>query len=91
MQKYYDSNQGKENNISYKLRETEYKMNNDINNNSQSIITLSSLKKLSKELGENMSDEELKDMLEKASNNGVELAFEELYDIMTNNIISLNK
>ena len=46
-------------------------------------ITLSSLKKISKELGENMSDEELKDMLERASKNGVELTFEEFYDIMT--------
>ena len=35
-------------------------------------ITLSSLKKISKELGENMSDEELKIMLERASKNGVE-------------------
>ena len=40
-------------------------------------ITLSSLKKISKELGENMSDEELKDMLERASKNGVELTFED--------------
>ena len=46
-------------------------------------ITLSSLKKISKELGENMSDKELKDMLERASKNGVELTFEEFYDIMT--------
>ena len=46
-------------------------------------ITLSSLKKIAKELGENMSDEELKDMLERASKNGVELTFEEFYDIMT--------
>jgi Ca2+-binding EF-hand superfamily protein len=38
-------------------------------------ITLSSLKKISKELGENMSDEELKIMLERASKNGVELTF----------------
>ena len=46
-------------------------------------IILSSLKKISKELGENMSDKELKDMLERASENGVELTFEEFYDIMT--------
>ena len=38
-------------------------------------ITLNSLKKISKELGENMSDEELKIMLERASKNGVELNF----------------
>ena len=38
-------------------------------------ITLSSLKKISKELGGNMSDEELNIMLERASKNGVELTF----------------
>ena len=38
-------------------------------------ITLNSLKKISKELGENMNDEELKIMLERASKNGVELTF----------------
>ena len=38
-------------------------------------ITLSSLKKKSKELGENMNDEKLKIMLERASKNGVELTF----------------
>ena len=38
-------------------------------------ITLSSLKKKSKELGENMNDEELKIMLERASKNWVELTF----------------
>ena len=45
-------------------------------------ITLTSLKKVSKELGENLSDEELKDMFERSSKNGVELTFEEFYDIM---------
>jgi len=30
-----------------------------------------------------MSNEELKDMLERASSNGTELTFEEFYDIMT--------
>ena len=43
-------------------------------------ITLSSLKKISKELGENMSDEELKIMLERASKNGVEYL---LYKVIT--------
>ena len=33
------------------------------------------MKKISKELGENISDEELKIMLERASKNGVELTF----------------
>ena len=43
-------------------------------------ITLSSLKKISKELGENMSDEELKISLERASKNGVEHL---LYKVIT--------
>ncbi len=46
-------------------------------------ITISSLKRISRELGEQMSNEELKDMLERASSNGTELTFEEFYDIMT--------
>jgi len=46
-------------------------------------ITLNSLKKIAKELGENMSHEDLKDMLERASSNGTELTFDEFYDIMT--------
>ncbi len=46
-------------------------------------ITLSSLRRISRELGEQMSQEELKDMLERASSNGTELTFEEFYDIMT--------
>jgi Ca2+-binding EF-hand superfamily protein len=46
-------------------------------------ITLSSLKRIARELGEQMSAEELKDMLQRASSNGTELSFEEFYDIMT--------
>ena len=46
-------------------------------------ITLSSLKKIAQELGENMSAEEFKDMLERASANGTDLSFDEFYEIMT--------
>jgi Ca2+-binding EF-hand superfamily protein len=46
-------------------------------------ITLASLRRIARELGEQMSNEELKDMLERASSNGTELSFEEFYDIMT--------
>ena len=47
------------------------------------VITLSAMKKVSKELGENLSDEELKDMLINASKNGkLEITFEEFYEIM---------
>ena len=46
-------------------------------------ITLNSLRKISKELGEQMSQEDLKNMLERASSNGTELTFDEFYDIMT--------
>ena len=99
MQKFYGSNKGKENknNISYKLREikenkTKYQLNKNINNNSQSTITLNSIKKISKNQ-EKYRREELKDMLDRVSKNGVEfeLAFEEFYDIMIKNIIPLNK
>ena len=46
-------------------------------------ITLTSLRRIAKELGEQMSSEELKDMLERASNNGTDLTMEEFYEIMT--------
>jgi Ca2+-binding EF-hand superfamily protein len=46
-------------------------------------ITLASLRRIARELGEQMSNDELKDMLERASSNGTELTFDEFYDIMT--------
>ena len=46
------------------------------------VITFNDLKKLSEELGDNMSDEEIKDMLKNASKNGTYLTFEEFYEIM---------
>ena len=46
-------------------------------------ITLNALKKIARELGENITAEELKDMLERASSNGTELTFDEFYEIMT--------
>ena len=47
------------------------------------VISLSALKKISQELGENLSDEELEDMLKRCSKNGKsELTFEEFYYIM---------
>ena len=54
-----------------------------IDDHNADTITLSSLKKIAQELGENMSAEELKDMLERASANGTELTFDEFYEIMT--------
>merc|ERR1711976_222334 len=45
-------------------------------------ITLASLRRIARELGEQMANEELKDMLERASSNGTELTFDEFYDIM---------
>ena len=49
------------------------------------VIGLSALKKVAHELGENLSDEELEDMLKRCSKNGKELTFEEFYDIMHKN------
>ena len=50
---------------------------------SSDTITLNALKRIAKELGEQMSHEDLKDMLERASSNGTDLTFDEFYDIMT--------
>lgn len=46
-------------------------------------ITSNDLRKIAKELGENMSKEELDDMLRRASSSGSHLTFNEFYDIMT--------
>jgi centrin-1 len=54
-----------------------------IDDPNQETITLASLRRIARELGEQMSNDELKDMLERASSNGTELTFEEFYDIMT--------
>jgi len=54
-----------------------------IDDPNQETITLSSLRRIARELGEQMSNDELKDMLERASSNGTELTYDEFYDIMT--------
>ena len=51
------------------------------------------MKKISQEIGENMSDEEIKNMLKRVSKNGTEITFEEFYEIMkkkwNNNILTI--
>jgi Ca2+-binding EF-hand superfamily protein len=54
-----------------------------IDDPNQETITLNSLRRIARELGEQMSSEELQELLERASSNGKELTFEEFYDIMT--------
>jgi centrin-1 len=46
-------------------------------------INLNNLKKIAKELGESMSNEELSEMLERASTSGKEISKEDFYNIMT--------
>ena len=46
-------------------------------------ITLRNLRRVAKELGETMSADELKEMLERAASNGDEITFEDFYFIMT--------
>ncbi len=46
-------------------------------------ITANDLKRIAKELGENMSKDEIDDMLKRASSSGHDLTFEEFYAIMT--------
>ena len=49
----------------------------------QGAINVHSLKKVAKELGETMSESELREMLERAASNGEEISFEDFYFIMT--------
>jgi Ca2+-binding EF-hand superfamily protein len=53
-----------------------------IDDPSQDTITLQTLKKICRELGETIQVEELKDMIERATGNGTELTFEEFSDFM---------
>jgi len=46
-------------------------------------INIHNLRRVAKELGETMSTEELKEMLERAASNGDEITFEDFYFIMT--------
>ncbi len=46
-------------------------------------INITNLRRVSKELGETMGMEELKEMLERAASNGEEISFDDFYFIMT--------
>ncbi len=46
-------------------------------------INVHNLRRVAKELGETMSTDELKEMLERAASNGDEISFEDFYFIMT--------
>lgn len=46
-------------------------------------ITANDLKRIAKELGETMSQEEINDMLKRASSSGHDLTYQEFHDIMT--------
>ena len=46
-------------------------------------ITLNSLKRITKELGDNLSDQELKDLIQRAAKNRTEITFEDFCDVMT--------
>ena len=46
-------------------------------------INLNNLRRVAKELGETMSNEELREMLERAASNGEDITFEDFYTIMT--------
>ena len=46
-------------------------------------ISLNNIKRVAKELGETLSTEELKEMIQRASSNGEEISREDFYKIMT--------
>lgn len=45
-------------------------------------ITISTLRRVSKELGDNASNTELKEVMQRAADNGVDIDFEEFYKIL---------
>jgi centrin-1 len=47
------------------------------------VVSLQSLKTIAKEIGEQMSNDDLREMMERASSNGSELTFEDFYEIMS--------
>jgi Ca2+-binding EF-hand superfamily protein len=49
----------------------------------QDTVTLTTLKRICRELGEPIKNEELQDMIQRAASNGVELTFDEFYSYMT--------
>ena len=53
------------------------------NDGKQDTITVTSLTKVAKELGEDISPEEIKAIISRASNNGEEITFDEFYEIIT--------
>lgn len=55
-----------------------------IDDPSQDTISLATLKKIVRELDENVALEELKGMIERASGSGTELTFQEFYEYMVN-------
>ena len=46
-------------------------------------ISLNNIKRVAKELGETLSTEELKEMIQRAASNGDEISREDFYKIMT--------
>jgi len=49
----------------------------------QDTITSKSMLKVAREIGEDLTEDEIKDILNRASANGQELTFDEFYEIMT--------
>ena len=49
-------------------------------------LTYESLKKVSQDVGEEMSDDQIRELLERASQNGKELTFDEFYAVMTKKV-----
>ena len=49
-------------------------------------LTFESLKKVSQDVGEEMSDDQIRELFERASQNGKELTFDEFYAVMTKKV-----
>ena len=70
----------------YNLQETKEGINKIFDlfdEDGSNTINLANLRKVAKELGETMTNDELAEMLERAAQNGKEITREDFYNIMT--------
>ena len=54
-----------------------------LENSDKDVITFDTIKRVSDEVGGEMSDDEIRGLLERASNDGKTLSFDEFYNVMT--------
>ena len=57
-----------------------------LSENNKDTIDFDVIKKVAKDVGDDITDEQIRKMLERCSKNGKEITFEEFYDVMTKKV-----